>query len=312
MAFRDQILCVKAEATSGTLETLAGADAIQVAQFTPTVQDFGVAERTVIGARPGVVKPAAMVERKIGFEVPFEFAGSGTAGTAGGIDKLMLMAGFNKAVVGGTSVTYSLAWPPSATTYSVGTFVDGQRYAGAGCRASQLAITAAANGFLEATATIMGLYRAPATAANPTPTFPAQADPVTFNSAGVAAGSVTLGGVALCVSEFELTVANTTVLRDHAGCTPRIEITDRAVTGSITFARPDLATLDVFANAAASTLAALVVPVGTVPGNISTFNLPAIQLGAIELVDLDGMAGLKAPFTQVAATANLELNIVQT
>jgi hypothetical protein len=84
------------------------------------------------------------------------------------------------------------------------------------------------------------------------------------------------------------------------------------VTGSITFARPDLATLDVFANAAASTLAALVVPVGTVPGNISTFNLPAIQLGAIELVDIDGMAGLKAPFTQVAATANLELNIVQT
>jgi hypothetical protein len=55
-----------------------------------------------------------------------------------------------------------------------------------------------------------------------------------------------------------------------------------------------------------------VVPVGTVPGNISTFNLPAIQLGAIELVDIDGMAGLKAPFTQVAATANLELNIVQT
>ena len=312
MAFRDQIVCLKAEATSGTLETLTGAEAIQVGTFTPTVQDFGTAERVVIGARPGVVKPAAMVERKIGFEIPFEFAGSGTAGTVGGIDKLMLMAGFNKAVVAGTSVTYSLAWPPSATTYSVATFLDGQRYAGAGCRVSQLAIKAAANGFLEATATVMGLYRAPSTAANPSPTFPAQADPVTFNSAGVAAGTVTLGGVALCVSEYELTIANTTVLRDHAGCTPRIDITDRAVTGSVTFARPELATLDVFTNAASSTLAALVLPVGTVAGNITTFNHPSIQLGPIEVVDIDGMVGLKAPFTQVASAANLEVNIVQT
>jgi len=312
MAYRDQILCIKAEGTSGTLESLTGSDAIQVGQFTPTVQDFGQAERTVLGARPGPVKPAAMVERKIGFEVPFEFAGSGTAGTPGGIDKLMLMAGFNKAVVGGTSVTYSLAWPVSDTTYSVGFFLDGQRYAGAGCRASALKISAKAGGFLEASATIMGLYRAPSTAANPSPTFPAQADPVTFNSAGVAAGSVTLGGVALCVAEYEVSIENTTVLYDHAGCTPNIAINDRKVSGSITFARPALATLDVFANAAASTLAALVVPVGTVAGNISTFNHPAIQLGPIELVDLDGKPGLKAPFTQVASAANLEFNIAQT
>ena len=98
----------------------------------------------------------------------------------------------------------------------------------------------------------------------------------------------------------------------RSGCTPYIAINDRKVTGAITFARPALATLDVFANAAASTLGALVLPVGTVAGNISTFNHPAIQLGPIELVDLDGKPGLKASFTQVASTANLEFNIAQT
>jgi len=312
MAFRDQILCLKTETTSGTLESLTGSDAIQVGQFTPTVQDFSAVERTVIGSRPGVVKAAAMAERKIGFEVPFEFAGSGTAGVAGGIHHLMLMAGFNAATVANTSITYSQAWPPSATTYSVGMFVDGQRYAGAGCRASALSISAKAGEFLQASATIMGLYRAPTTEANPSPTFPAQAAPVLFNSAGVASGTVTLGGVSLCLAEYEISIENTTVLYDHAGCTPHIDFTDRQVTGSITFARPALATLDVFANAAASTLAALVMPVGTVAGNICTFNHPSIQLGAIELVDIDGKPGLKAPFTQVAAAANQEFNIVIT
>ena len=73
-----------------------------------------------------------------------------------------------------------------------------------------------------------------------------------------------------------------------------------------------MATLDAFTIAANSTLGALVVPVGTVVGNITTFNHPVIQLGPIELVDLDGMPYLRAPFTQRAEAPNQELSIVQT
>jgi hypothetical protein len=312
MAYRDQILLIKAETTSGTLETLAGSDAIQVGQFTPTAQDFTVLERTVIGPRPGPVKAAAMVERKVGFEVPFEFAGSGTAGTAGGVDKLLKMAGFNSAVVTSTSVTYSLAWPVAATTYSVGFFIDGQRYAGAGCRASSFKLSAKAGGFLEASATIMGIYQAPTDTSNPTPTFPAQANPVAFNSAGLASGTVTLGGVAVCVAEYEANVENTTVFRDFAGCTPEVEITDRSVSGSITISRTALATYNPFTAATSSTLGALVIPVNGGAGNIVTLNHPSIQFGAIESVDLDGKPGYKIPWTQVASAANQEFNIVMT
>ena len=312
MAFRDQILLIKAEATSGTLESLTGSDAIQVGQFTPTVQDFSAVERVVIGARPGVVKPAAMAERKMSFEVPFEVAGSGTVATAPGIDKILLMGGFNKAVAAGTSVTYSQAWPPAATTHTVGFFVDGQRYAASGCRASSIKISAKAGGFLEGSATILGIYSAPTTEANPTPTFPAQANPVVFNSAGLAAGTVMLAGIANCVAEYEVNVETTTVFRDFAGCTKEVEFTDRAVTGSITIVRPTIATLDVWSRAAASTLGVLTIPVNGGAGNITTLNHPAIQFGAIELVDLDGKPGCKIPFTQVAATAADEFNIVFT
>lgn len=312
MAFRDQILCLKAETVSGTPETLAGSDAIQVGAFVPTVQDFNVLERTVIGPRPGPVKAAAMVEQKIGFEVPFEMAGSGTAGTAPGIDKLLLMAGFNSAIVATTSVTYSLAWPPAATTYTVASFIDGQRYLGAGCRASSLKLSAKAGGFFEGSATVMGIYQAPTDVANPTPTFPAQANPVPFNSAGLAAGTVTLGGVAVCVAEYEANVENTTVFRDYAGCTKQVEVTDRSVSGSITIAATALATYNPFTASTASTLGALIIPVNGGAGNIVTLNHPSIQFGAIEVVDLDGKRGYKIPWTQVASAANQEFNIVMT
>lgn len=312
MAHRDQILLIKAEATSGTLETMAGSDAIRCGMFAPTAQDFTAVERTILGVRPGPVKAALMAEQKVLYEVPFEVAGSGTAGTAPGIDKLLLMAGFNKAVVGGTSVTYSQAWPPSATTHSTAFYWDGQVHAAAGCRATSLKISAKASGILEGSASIMGIYQAVTTASNPTPTFPAQAAPVLFNSAGLAAGTVTLAGASVCVAEYEMTVENTTVFRDFAGCAKEVDQTDRKVSGSITIARPALATLDAFSRAAASTLGVLTIPVNGGAGNIVTFNHPSIQFGPIEATDLDGKPGLKIPWTQVADAANQEVNIVFT
>jgi len=312
MAYRDQLLQIKVEATSGTLETMVGADVVQVGQFTPTIQDFGQAERSMLSARPGTPVAAAMVQRTMSFEAPFEFSGSGTAGTASGLDKHLLAASFNKASVGSTSVTYGLAWPPPATTYSVGFFLDGVRYACAGARVKSIKIGAKAGEIVTASASYMGLYRAPSTLANPTPTFPTQAAAVAFNSASATAGGLTLAGVAICVEEFEINIDNTLELFDHAGCTPTIDHTDRAVSGSITIARPSIASLDVLTNAANSTLGALVLPWGTTAGNITTATLPQIQLAPVGLVDIRGKAGFKLDFTMISSASNQELSIVQT
>jgi len=312
MAYRDQLLFIKAETTSGTLESLVGSDAVRVGQFTPNIQEFGEAERSMLSARPGDPVASAMVQRTMSFEAPFEFSGSGTAGTAAGLDKHLLAAGMNKAVVNGVSVTYGLAWPQPATTYSVGFFLDGVRYACANARVASLKISARAGEVITASAMYRGLYRAPSTIANLTPTFPAQAPAVVLNSANTPTGGLTLAGVAICVEEFEINIESTLELYDHGGCAPSLDITDRKVSGSITFARPAIATLDVLTNAANSTLGALVLPWGTTAGNITTASLPQIQLKPVGLADIRGKVGFKCDYRMVSETSSQELSIAQT
>ena len=284
MAFRDQIFTVKAEAVSGTLETLVAADAIRCGKFTPKVQDFTPIERTMLGVRPGNPKASQMTEKKTSFTVPFEWAGSGTPGTPSGINKIALAAGLNSAVVTSTSITRSPAWPFPATTYSVGTSVDGVRYAGAGALVSKLVIEAKAGQPLMGMADFVALYRTPLTQANPVVSnWPAQVDSVVFDSSATTPGSCTLtpaGGsaVGLCFEEYTFTKENIYSLISNAGCLPYFAVTDYKITGTAKVARPAIATLDLFGIAESSTLCAMALPIGTTAGNIMTFNHPRIQI----------------------------------
>lgn len=312
MPYRDQIFLFGSETTSGTAATLTGADAVPCGQFDPDVANWSQVDRAELGARPGMLRASAITERRVSGDIPFEFAGSGTRGTVSAINRIMLAAGFNSAAVASTSVTYGLAWPPSATTWTARFFRDGVVYSGAGGRISKLVISCKSGEVLSAVASYSGLYRPPATSANPTPTYPAPlADAVPFNSAATTPGSLTLGGVAICVEEFVLTIENTEQYYDNAGCTPRIDFTDRKVTCSLTFARPPIETLDVFTNAANSTLAALVLPVGTVAGNINTFNIPQLQI-IPKLINVKDSNYIQCEGMMISSAANQELTIVQT
>jgi|694.fasta_scaffold23481_7 hypothetical protein len=284
MAFRDQIFTIKAEEVSGTLETLAAADVIRCGKFTPKVQDFTAIERTQLGVRPGTPQASRMTDKKTTFTVPFEWAGSGTPGTPSGINKICLAAGLNSAVVTSTSITRAPAWPFPATTYSVGTFVDGVRYAGAGALVSKLTIEAKAGQPLMGMADFVALYRAPLTQANPAvPNWPTQVDSVVFDSSSTTPGTCTLtpaGGsaVGLCFEEYTYTKENIYSLISNAGCLPYFAVTDYKISGTAKVARPAIATLDLFGIAESSTLCAMALPIGTTAGNIMTFNHPRIQL----------------------------------
>lgn len=284
MAFNDLIFTIKPEGLSGTLETLAGADAIRCGRFVPKVQDFTVVERTMLGARPGTPQASQMTEQKTSFTVPFEWAGSGTAGTASGIDKIALAAGLGKAVVTSTSITRAPVWPPPATTYSVGTSVDGVTYRGAGARVSKLTIEAKAGQPLMAMADFVALYRDPVTQANPAvANWPPQVDSVVFDSSSGTPGAATLtpaGGsaVPLCFTEYTYTKENIITLIDDFGCHPYFAFTGYKITGTAKCARPAIGTLDLFGISKSSTLCAMALPIGTTAGNIMTFNHPRIQI----------------------------------
>jgi len=284
MAFNDLIFTIKPEGLSGTLETLAGADAIRCGKFVPKIQDFTVVERTMLGARPGTPQASQMTEQKTSFTVPFEWAGSGTAGTASGIDKIALAAGLGKAVVTSTSITRAPVWPPPATTYSVGTSVDGVTYRGAGARVSKLTIEAKAGQPLMAMADFVALYRDPVTQANPAvANWPPQVDSVVFDSSATTPGSCTLtpaGGspVGLCFEEYTFVKENTITLISNAGCLPYFAITGHKVSGTARVARPAIGTLDLFGISKSSTLCAMALPIGATAGNTMTFNHPRMQI----------------------------------
>ena len=312
MAYRDQLFQLKPEGTSGTLESFTGADVIRCGEISSTLQDFSVVDRPMLSARPGMPLASTMVERTASFVVPLDFGGSGTPGTASGLDKVLLAASLNKAVVNGASVTYGLAWPPSATTYSVGYMLDGVRYATPGARVATLEYSATAGQALTGSATFRGLYRAPSTLANPAPTFPAQVPSPVLNSANVTAGSALLNSVGICLEALSIKIENDLQLHDRGGCVPSLEIAGRTVTGEFTIERPAIATLDVMALAANSTVVPLVLPIGTTAGNIITTTMPQIQILPVGEVDLKGRVGLKFGFQMISELSSQELSIAFT
>jgi hypothetical protein len=121
---RAQLAC-KAEATEGTFETLAGADVIAV--FNPSFKP-----NTEIGERPNVSSSLSRWASIAGarsavVEFDVELKGSGAAGTAPALGKLLKCCGFGETVVASTSVTY-LPASSGISSMSLALYVDGMIY----------------------------------------------------------------------------------------------------------------------------------------------------------------------------------------
>lgn len=115
-------LAAKTEQTEGVAETLAGAQAILVAnpKFTPNI---------AMGERPNVsssLSPWAQIPgaRSAKMEFDVELKGSGTAGTAPALGTLLKGCGFGETVVAVTSVTYAPA-SSSISSLTMALYVDG-------------------------------------------------------------------------------------------------------------------------------------------------------------------------------------------
>jgi len=100
-------LAAKVESIEGTAETLAGSNAILVAnpKFTPNI---AMGERNNVSSSLSPWSPIPGVRSaKIEFDV--ELKGSGTAGTAPALGTLLKGCGFGETVANGVSVTYAPA-----------------------------------------------------------------------------------------------------------------------------------------------------------------------------------------------------------
>lgn len=115
-------LAAKIEAAEGTAETLAGADALLAMNinFNPD-NEMGARDNVSASFSNFSQVPGA---RKATLEFDVELKGSGTAGTAPALGKLLKACGFGETVVAATSVTY-LPASSSISSLTLALYNDG-------------------------------------------------------------------------------------------------------------------------------------------------------------------------------------------
>jgi hypothetical protein len=311
MSYRNQVAFAKAEATPGTLETFTMADAIPCESTTPSIEVTPAARNILAGNLPGRSTADLMTEQRTAVQLKTEVSGSGTPGTPSPImAKLLLMAGFNQTIATGSSVVHAMPWPFPSARYSFAFDADLQRYAGKGGLVSTVTFSGEAGGFMMMESSLTGIYVPIQAVSVLSGTPPALIDPAPFNSSGI--GSVTIAGVSACIASYSCTVTNQVEFFEDGNCAPNFKVADRTVAVSITIQRPPLATVNLFEKALKSEVVALNIAYGTVPGNITTFNHPRLQLSVPALQDRKGQNYLTIEGDQKPLIAADQFTITQT
>lgn len=203
ISVREQALYAAVEATPGVAETLAGSDVLQVSNLQPNpTENIRMLDRTIIR---GSLNPEQSVYGGSLFGVTFdmELKGSGTAGTAPRLGRLLRACGMDETIVAATSVTYT----PSSDmanhdSVTIG-YRDGPNFRVLkGCRGNvSLNLTAGQYGVLSFT--MVGHIESEAEDSAPEPSIESTV-PRAFIGA-----SFSIGGTAVPIEALTLDLSNT-------------------------------------------------------------------------------------------------------
>lgn len=298
LKFRKKIILAKIETTYGVdASPTGGANAMLVGNVDFTPLDADTIERGTVQPNLGARQRLHVgVRARIQFDV--EIAGSGALGTVPGYGPLLRACGLSETVTASTKVEYA---PVSANEESVTIhfFGDGQKHALLGCRGS-VSLTFNKQAIPVYRFSFTGLYAAPATAADPSPTLTAFQLPKHVSTANTP--TLSLHSFAGKVSQFSLDQGNNVIHRALVN-EESIQITDRRVGGSLLIEAPVLSTKDFFAIARAETLGALSVIHGTVAGNIVELAASNVQVLQPGYTEEDGVVMLNMGLNFVASAA---------
>ena len=299
MALRtsQRIICAKAESSYGVDPTIAGSNAIlcRSLDITPLTGDT-VSRDLVRGYMGNYESFNANTHVQLTAEV--ELSASGAAGTAPAYSNLLLACGTDLTTVSSTSNTYApKATADSSTIYY---FVDGQRHKILGARGS-FSISLSVSEIPTITFTMVGLYSAPGTSANLTPSYSNQATPVIPNKTNTTAFQLhTFAGA---MQSFSFDLNNDVAYRELIGGTKEVLFTDRKPSGSISIEAPVLSTKDFFAISEAGTLGNLTFQHGQTAGNKVTFTMTKTDLQAPSYSDDNGVTMLNMDYLATPTTA---------
>lgn len=273
LKFRKKVILAKIETTYGTDSSPTGADnAMLVGDVSITPFDSDTIERGTVQPFLGS-RQQLHVATRVMLEFNVEIAGAGAAGDVPKYGPLLRACGLSETVTASTKVDYA---PVSASEESVTVHFhqDGQKHALVGCRGT-FTMTLNAKNIPVFRFRMMGLYVAPATAADPTPTLTGFQVPKHVST--VNTPTLSLHSFAGKISAFSMDHGNSVIHRELVN-ESSIQITDRRVSGSIAMEAPVLSTKNWFTIAKAETLGALALVHGTVAGNIVEIAAANVQI----------------------------------
>lgn len=285
-------LMVSKGSTYGTYNnpTAATAVASYGMEVTPTGEEV---QRETDDLEPGAVLTSEYFNRGWTFAFTTRWAGSGVAGTASGQSLLYRACGFSETIVpaspGPGSVTYALLSSQAEHEWvDLLTVLGKTKYSAPGCRGT-FTLTMESGQFPRTEWEMQGLWIPPSQSSLPSTsyTFPNQ------GAAKIVSGSntptVTLGGTAVCLQSFTLTLGNQITGRDDAGCISKREITGREITAQIVMRAQDFAEFDHWGKHLSRNSEALQIIHGTTPGLIQEVSIPSFTYGIPTRTDSDGI-----------------------
>jgi len=268
-------LAAKIEVTEGAAEVLANTDAVLASnvKFDPDIEveelDLQSASLSPFAAVAGARKA------RMTFECPLK--GSGAAGTAPEIGKLIKACGFGETVVVSTSVTY-LPGSASIPSLTIARYVDGKKYLMAGARGTfEIQLRAGRKPIVA--------FDFLGTALADTDEGPLAA--VTYQ-ASVAKpfqnGSFTINAYAAIVEAITIATGNQLDLRPDVNSVQGYKsavIAKRLMTMKLNPEDVLITTHDFWATWEAGTLVAFTAAINGGAGNITTITAPKVQYGKV-------------------------------
>jgi hypothetical protein len=235
------------------------------------------------------------------FNGSFWLKGSGVAGTAPEIAKLLKIAGLGETLVAVTSATYS---PVNSAHDSAGLTVniDGVDYVIPGTRISNLKIPIKAGEPVTCEAEFQGLYASPTAVAYSAPTF---ADAAVVAPVATAM-ALTIGGASFMVPEINLEIKNVVPLIKSVNAANRgiaeMPIMGREYGGKLVAIRDANNDIEWWTNYIGSTEVAVASTGFGAAGNLIAPSFSKLQIVKIKPMDYEGMPAYDIDFRINLAT----------
>lgn len=288
-----QTIAAKIETTEGTAIALAGADANNLIMEPRYKVESPMQDREFLDLSLSPHKSVSTT-RSARLTFKTELKGSGAAGTAPAVGKLLKACGFGETVVASTSVTYApISALANIPTLTLATYRDGLKKTLKGARGN-VKYSAQSGKFGELEFEFLGVYQEVIDATILTPSGVETTIPPVLLSA-----NFSIASFAAFVSQIAFDMANTLELRgdiNSASGFISTLLTKRYPKGSFDPEDELVATHDFYGRWLANTTGALTWKHGATAGNICTLTAPTVQYTDISESDRNGIATLGIDF----------------